>query len=96
MNKTLKIRQTAIDKTTDLVYNTLMNNITEENEMTIQEWTINGLNFVYVPSLKVLVTEFPNGETEETHNVPTWWEAGKLAANYVMQSLKNKCHKVQK
>jgi hypothetical protein len=96
MNKTLKIRQTAIDKTTDLVYNTLMNNTTEENEMTIQEWTINGLNFVYVPSLKVLVTEFPNGETEETHNVPTWWEAGKLAANYVMQSLKNKCHKVQK
>ena len=96
MNKTLKIRQTAIDKTTDLVYNTLMNNITEENEMTIQEWTINGLNFVYVPSLKVLVTEFPSGETEETHNVPTWWEAGKLAANYVMQSLKNKCHKVQK
>jgi hypothetical protein len=96
MNKTLKICQTAIDKTTDLVYNTLMNNTTEENEMTIQEWTINGLNFVYVPSLKVLVTEFPNGETEETHNVPTWWEAGKLAANYVMQSLKNKCHKVQK
>ena len=96
MDKTLKISGIAIDKTTDLVYNTLMNNTTEENEMTIQEWTINGLNFVYVPSLKVLVTEFPNGETEETHNVPTWWEAGKLAANYVMQSLKNKCHKVQK
>ena len=96
MNKTLKISQTAIDKMNNFCDNTIMNNTTEENEMPIQEWTINGLNFVYVPSLKVLVTEFPNGETEETHNVPTWWEAGKLAANYVMQSLKNKCHKVQK
>ena len=58
--------------------------------MVIQKWTINGLNFVYVPSLKVLVTEFPNGETEETHNVPTWFQSGKIAANYVMQSIKNK------
>ena len=67
-----------------------MKNTIKENEMVIQEWTINGLNFVYVPSLKVLVTEFPNGETEETHNVPTWFQSGKIAANYVMQSIKNK------
>jgi len=96
MNKTLKISPIAIDAATDFCDNTLMKNTTKENEMTIQEWTINGLSFVYVPSLKVLITEFPSGETEETHNVPTWLQAGKLAANYVMQSLKNKCHKVQK
>ena len=85
-----KINQIAIDKPTNLVYNSSMKNTTKENEMVIQEWTINGLNFVYVPSLKVLVTEFPNGETEETHNVPTWFQSGKIAANYVMQSIKNK------
>ncbi len=85
-----KINQIAIDTATDLVYNTSMKNTTKENEMVIQEWTINGLNFVYVPSLKVLITEFPNGETEETHNVPTWFQSGKIAANYVMQSIKNK------
>ena len=85
-----KISPIAIDAATDFCDNTLMKNTTKENEMVIQEWTINGLNFVYVPSLKVLVTEFPNGETEETHNVPTWFQSGKIAANYVMQSIKNK------
>jgi len=57
MNKTLKISQTAIDKTTDLVYNTLMtNNNTNTNNTLTKKGTNNNMTYVIRRNTTVLHT----------------------------------------
>jgi hypothetical protein len=57
MNKTLKISQTAIDKTTDLVYNTSMkNNNTNTNNTLTKKGTNNNMTYVLRRNTTVLLT----------------------------------------
>ena len=70
MNKTLKINRIAIDKTTNIVYNTSMKS--KGNKMIEKVVTTNGFTFTYTPSLKVLrVTHFTwaNGKWETFHQM---------------------------
>ena len=67
MNKTLKINQIAIDKTTNIVYNTSMKS--KGNKMIEKVVTTNGFTFTYTPSLKVLGVTSPNGKLEIFHQM---------------------------
>ena len=67
MNKTLKINQTAIDKTTSIVYNTSMKS--KGNKMIEKVVTTNGFTFTYTPSLKVSGVTSPTGGLEIFHQM---------------------------
>ena len=59
--------QIAIDKTTNIVYNTSMKN--KGNKMIEKVVTTNGFTFTYTPSLKVLGVTSPNGKLEIFHQM---------------------------
>ena len=67
MTKTSKISQIALDKTTNIVYNTSMKN--KGNKMIEKVVTTNGFTFTYTPSLKVLGVTSPNGKLEIFHQL---------------------------
>jgi len=67
MTKSSNKTQIAIDKTTNLVYNTSMKN--KGNKMIEKVVTTNGFTFTYTPSLKVLGVTSPNGKLEIFHQM---------------------------
>ena len=78
MNKTLKINRIAIDKTTNIVYNTSMKS--KGNKMIEKVVTTNGFTFTYTPSLKVLGVTSPTGGLEIFHQM-TEEKANKIVGN---------------
>ena len=72
MNKTSNKPQIALDKMTNLVYNTDMINDNErENRMIkgTKTVTINNFTFEYIPSMRVLGVTSPTGGIEIHHQL---------------------------
>ena len=78
MTKSSNKTQIAIDKTTNLVYNTSMKN--KGNKMIEKVVTTNGFTFTYTPSLKVLGVTSPTGGLEIFHQM-TEEKANEIVGN---------------
>ena len=80
MDKTLKISLIALDKSTNLWYNTSMKNKTKDTKHV----RINDIDFNYFMGCKMLMVSYPDG-TDETFHKLTYKQAndkvGSILAN---------------